>query len=165
MPYPDIAMLNTVSGFSHDVVHSYVAQLYLRKRMNEISGRLYNPKHLLHIQEQLAETKAIEGILNKADVWADKYHFNTDDPPAEDLLHARFRAKFWGANVITYRPYLENIMRQSHSGSRPEGSPIDPSVIEYAKKGINALINSTEAFHNVKDRRFIITNVFGTAHA
>ncbi|PSR78965.1 hypothetical protein BD289DRAFT_376004 [Coniella lustricola] len=165
MPYPDMTILTSVSGFSEDVVHSYVAQLYLRKRMNEISGRLYNPKHLLLISEQLAETRAIEAILSKAKIWADKYHFNRDDPPAEDLLHARFRAKFWGANVITYRPYLENIMRQSHSRTRPEGSPIDPAVIECAKKGINALINSTEAFHNVKDRRFIITNVFGTAHA
>jgi hypothetical protein len=158
-------MLIRVSGFNPDVVHSYIAQLYLRKRMNEISGRLYNPKRVLRINEQLTETKMIESILNTAEIWGNKYHFKTDDPPAEDLLHARFRAKFWGANVITYRPYIENIMRQSHSGSRPEGSPIDPSMIEYAKRGINALINSTEAFHNVKDRRFVITNVFGTAHA
>ena len=32
-------------------------------------------------------------------------------------------------------------------------------------KGVKALIESTRAFHGVEDKRFIITNVFGTAHA
>ena len=44
-------------------------------------------------------------------------------------------------------------------------SDIDEVVFENAKKGIDAVIKSTVAFHGLEDKRFIITNVFGTAHA
>lgn len=38
-------------------------------------------------------------------------------------------------------------------------------MVEYACKGIAALIKSTEAFHGLRNKRFGMTNVFGTAHA
>ncbi|KAL2014990.1 hypothetical protein VTK56DRAFT_6549 [Thermocarpiscus australiensis] len=38
-------------------------------------------------------------------------------------------------------------------------------VIEYATRGVRALIESTRAFHGLKEKRFIVTNIFGTAHA
>ena len=37
--------------------------------------------------------------------------------------------------------------------------------LRLATRGIQALIESTRAFHNLPEKRFIITNVFGTAHA
>ncbi len=42
---------------------------------------------------------------------------------------------------------------------------LDPKILDYAKKGIKALIESTRSFHGLGDKRPIITNVFGTAHA
>ena len=39
--------------------------------------------------------------------------FKDDDPPATDILTARFRAKYWGAKVITYRPFIEMILEHS----------------------------------------------------
>ncbi|KAF9769018.1 hypothetical protein IL306_013624 [Fusarium sp. DS 682] len=42
---------------------------------------------------------------------------------------------------------------------------IDHQVIELAKKGHKALIESTRAFHGLGDKWPIITNIFGTAHA
>lgn len=42
---------------------------------------------------------------------------------------------------------------------------ITQDTIEYAKKGIRALIESTRAFHGLPDKRFVVTNIFGTAHA
>jgi hypothetical protein len=40
-------------------------------------------------------------------------HWNDGDPPATDVLRARFRAKYYGAKVITYRPFLEMVLNNS----------------------------------------------------
>lgn len=171
-------------GFTPAVVNSYLAQLWLRRRLNEISGQLYNPNYRLELPRQLKITQEIEqNILDKKDVAGGSYAFDVNDAPADDILHARFRAKFWGANVLTYRPYIENIMSWSHARRHPDEyrgkgygsasvpsnattpSDIPPIVIRYACKGINVLLRSTEAFHGLRDKRFIITNIFGTAHA
>ncbi|KAF3760800.1 hypothetical protein M406DRAFT_216035, partial [Cryphonectria parasitica EP155] len=184
LPYPDMTVLHDELGFSEEVVNSYMAQLYLRKRMNEISGQLYNPKHRPVYDEQVDITHNIELMLAHKDVWAMKFAFDVKDDPSEDILHARFRAKFWGANVITYRPYIENIMRWCYGRCHPEEArdlpqctllrdymhvknpdELPPGVLDNARKGIAALMQSTQAFHGLKDKRFIITNVFGTAHA
>lgn len=176
-------MLHQELGFPEEVMNSYGAQLYLRKRLNEISGQLYNPKYRLNLDDRLKVTAGIQTIFEHQSLWAASYAFDTEAPPAEDILSARLRAKFWGANVITYRPYVETIMGWSHARKHPEEyrdqafssfsvpsnattpSDIDPVIIEYAKRGVKAVIKSTEAFHGLKDKRFIITNVFGTAHA
>lgn len=108
-------------------------------------------------------------------------------PPANDILTARLRAKFYGAQVITYRPYVEQILELSSLSSVPldrsAGAPyaiemssfVDGQVfiqtsrfhkhLQYAKRGIRALINSTRAFHGLGGGRLIVTNVWGTAHA
>ncbi|KAI7908360.1 hypothetical protein M9X92_012231 [Pyricularia oryzae] len=43
--------------------------------------------------------------------------------------------------------------------------PNDKTVLALAKTGINALVHSTKAFHNLAERRYIVTNIFGTAQA
>lgn len=182
LPVPGMVVLCNELGFSPAVVNSYLAQLWLRRRLNEISGQLYNPNYRLDITRRLKITAEIENdILDKKDVAGGSYAFNVNDPPAEDILHARFRAKFWGANVLTYRPYIETILQASHARMHPEQyrnaayssatsegttpEEMQPLVIRYACKGIDVLFKSTEAFHGLRDRRFIITNIFGTAHA
>lgn len=183
IPLPNMVVLHNELGFSEEVVNSYMAQLWLRKRLNEISGQLYNPKYRLELDARLKITNTIEEMLADKHVWARDFAFNVNDPPGEDILHARFRAKFWGANVLTYRPYIENILRWSHAVRHPEEyrdkaynslsvpsdvttpSDIPQVVMDYACKGIKVLFKSTEAFHGLRDKRFIITNVFGTAHA
>lgn len=184
IPVPNGVILAEM-GFTGEVVNSYLAQLWLRKRLNEISGRLYDPTYTLDLQNRLRITREIEeDILSKVGVAGGIYAFDeNDDLPAEEILHARYRAKVWGANVLTYRPFLENIMGWTHAKRHPEEyvekaftsaavpstattpSEISPVVIEYAKKGIDVLMKSTKAFHGLRDKRFIITNVFGTAHA
>lgn len=183
LPYPNMTMLHQELGFPEEVMNSYGAQLYLRKRLNEISGQLYNPKYRLNLEDRLKVTQGIQTIFEHQSLWAASYAFDTSAPPAEDILSARLRAKFWGANVITYRPYVETIMGWSHARRNPQEyrenafssfsvpsnattpSDIDPIIIQHANRGIQAVIKSTEAFHGLKDKRFIITNVFGTAHA
>ena len=39
--------------------------------------------------------------------------WDDDDEPATDILRARFRAKYYGAKVITYRPFLEMVLEHS----------------------------------------------------
>ncbi|KAK3933897.1 hypothetical protein QBC46DRAFT_274875, partial [Diplogelasinospora grovesii] len=65
----------------------------------------------------------------------------------------------------TYTEFRSDVMVPAIGADARTPGDIPEQVIEYAAKGILALIESTRAFHNVEDKRFIITNVFGTAHA
>lgn len=200
---PNVGEATGTMGFPEHVIASYSAQLYLRKRLNEIHGLLYNPNHPFTPDNNNADSRKmklsyIESLLFNHNRWlAPQFHFATDDEPSKDILAARIRAKFWGAAVITYRPFVKDILDFSYgrkhmlTAGPPNGVdpppignyrhdvagvpsvPVDAKtpgeipleVIEYAKKGIRAIIESTRAFHNLDDKRFVITNVFGTAHA
>ncbi|KAH7205040.1 hypothetical protein BKA60DRAFT_579849 [Fusarium oxysporum] len=119
------------------------------------------------------------------------YAFTEYDPPAHDLLAARLRDQYWHAQIITYRPFIRMILEFNHNKKKYPASPnvlakpefrdavvyptiapstqdslyINPNVIDLARRGIKALIESTRVFHGLGDNRPIITNVFGTAHA
>jgi hypothetical protein len=109
---------------------------------------------------------------------------------ATDILGARLRAKYYGAQVITYRHFVIKILEMSSTPSTSTEQvsnefrdgveaprvdrnatkieDIDQKVLEYARNGLKALIHSTRAFHGVGDPaidRLIVTNVWGTAHA
>lgn len=116
LPYPNIQMMIEEMKFPAEVINSYVAQLFLRKRMNEISGRLYNPKQNLTLEARMTITADFQkNTLDNQIIWAKNYAFHEDDPPAQDILTARYRAKFWGAHVINYRPYVEDIIGWSNN--------------------------------------------------
>lgn len=174
LPYPHGIIMVETFGFDEPVVWSYHAQLYLRKRLNEISGKLYNPDKKVRPDDQGILSEIEESIFKNKDIWAGIYKFDLNEPPSDDILHARFRAKFWGANVITYRPSIQEILAISYRQAHPEEYPdnnqdtineISKTVLNNAIKGLNALQKSTQAFHGLHDKRFIITNPFGTAHA
>lgn len=193
MPYPNINLARQL-GFDDRVLQSYLAQLYLRKSLNQIHGMLYDPENPQPIQAPSGAPggNVIEYIQNTLDISfvPPEFKFNFDDPPAKDILSARLRAKYWGAQVITYRPFVRQILEFNYSRSMSSDSPvpmsgdfrsgvsvpvigpdarstndIPPEMIEYAAKGIHALIESTRAFHGLEEKRFVVTNVFGTAHA
>lgn len=191
LPYPDLIVMREKLGFSDEVAYSYAAQLYLRKRLNRISGSLYDPNNRPNAETQKQILAEIEKDLGEnSTLWLGEYKFDRNDPPARDILSARIRAKFWGANVITYRPSIKTVLdfghkRQNDFSEESERaiphedaggwatvrsdarspSDIDLVVFENARKGLDAVIKSTMAFHGLEDKRFIITNVFGTAHA
>lgn len=196
MPHPNMSLLE---GFDQRVLDSYLAQLYLRKHLNSIHRMFYAPDKNKNKDD--SEPKEFDPKFNNVGLVADavssmewvaqSFAFKEDDPPAEEILAARLRAKYWGAQVITYRPFIRQILIWSDKMQNHPSSPhmhpvsefrqgilapvIDPSaksrqdiqpmVIEYAKRGIKALIESTRAFHSLGSERPIITNVFGTAHA
>ncbi|KAK7220557.1 hypothetical protein V2G26_008560 [Clonostachys chloroleuca] len=193
MPHPSMILM---AGFDQRILDSYPGQLYLRTHLNSIHRMFYAPDD----PDGSINDNKFQNVDLVADAvsgmhWvAPSLSFKEDDPPGEDILSARLRAKYWGAQVITYRPFVRQILQFSYSvkngvqedvddpSSRwsefrsgiiapfihPDTKSlkeIDPAMIELARKGINALIESTRAFHGLGDQRPIITNVFGTAHA
>lgn len=195
MPYPNTNLARE-HGFDERVLQSYLAQLYLRKSLNKIHGMLYNPENPPPIQTPSGGPggniiEYIETLLDMRFV-PPEFKFNLNDPPAKDLLSARLRAKYWGAQMITYRPFIRQIIESNFNKSMSSESPpitaaaggfrsgiavspagpdapptdgIPQEMIPYAMKGIRALVESTRAFHGLKEKRYVVTNIFGTAHA
>ncbi|KAL7945666.1 hypothetical protein V8C42DRAFT_353212 [Trichoderma barbatum] len=187
MPQPNMSLLQ---GFDQRVVDSYPAQLYLRTHLNSIHRMFYSPDDSSK-PEGLKNVGLVAGGVSGMRWVPASFRFHEADPPASDILSARLRAKYWGAQMITYRPFVRQILQWSFEVKRHPSSPhipvmseyrdgiiapyirpdtktpsqLDPSIIELARKGVVALIESTKAFHGLGEKRPIITNVFGTAHA
>jgi hypothetical protein len=196
IPYPN-QYLASQYGFDPRVLSSFSAQLYLRKNLNQVHQVLYDPSksqqgplpQVPGLDAEFNIFKYIEEALDISRFVPPEFTFDLNDPPATDILSARLRAKYWGALMITFRPFIRQILHFNEKRTAlsspvpisgdfrseisvpvigPEAkteSDIDPRVIENAEKGVYALIQSTKAFHGLGPQRFIITNVFGTAHA
>jgi hypothetical protein len=190
MPHPNMSLLE---GFNQRILDSYPGQLYLRTHLNSIHRMFYAPEDPAKAgKDKFRNVGVVSDAVSGMHWVAPSFAFREDDPPADDILAVRLRAKYWGAQVITYRPFIRQILQFSHSIKNHASSPnfptvssefrqdvtapvihpkarthndIDPQVVELAKKGIKALIESTRAFHGLGDKRPIITNIFGTAHA
>ncbi|KAF4332503.1 hypothetical protein FBEOM_13698 [Fusarium beomiforme] len=190
MPHPNMSLLE---GFNQRILDSYPGQLYLRTHLNSIHRMFYAPEDPAKPgKDKFRNVSVLSDAVSGMHWVVPSFAFREDDPPADDILAARLRAKYWGAQVITYRPFVRQILEFSHSINNHASSPNFPSVssefrqdvaapvihsktrthgdidrqdVELAKKGIKALIESTRAFHGLGDKRPIITNVFGTAHA
>ncbi|GKU08132.1 unnamed protein product [Fusarium langsethiae] len=190
MPHPNMSLLE---GFNQRILDSYPGQLYLRTHLNSIHRMFYAPEDPAKAgKDKFTNVDVVSKAVCGMNWVAPSFAFREDDPPADNVLAARLRAKYWGAQVITYRPFIQQILLFSHSIKNHASCPnflnassefrqdvnapmihskartirdIDPRVVELAKKGIKALIESTRAFHGLGDKRPIITNIFGTAHA
>ncbi len=180
------------TAYDHEtVVLFYSAQTFLRTRLNnahdEIYGKAGTGQPLPQIRDMLRahdlvltewRTKLPPGLR-----WEDK------DPPSSNILHARLRAKYWGARYIITRPFLDYVMHimpyitstsdVERAAKDARGDPRDPaevrlleaiagmprSEIEAAVEScIDAAMQSTVAFDGIQDR-LIVTNIHGTAHA
>lgn len=116
----------------------------------------------------------VDSIPNMSTV-APSMVWSESDPPANEILAARLRAKYYGTEVITYRPFLKMVMNRpsrissGFSTEEPDDSipleNISPKIMNYTKLCIRAMENSTRAFHGMEGGRLIVTNVWGTAHA
>jgi hypothetical protein len=189
MPHPNMSL---VRGYDQLVLDSYLGQLYLRTHLNSIHRMFYAPEDPQKpTQDKFKKVEMVAEAVSSMYWVAKSFAFSEDDPPATDILAARLRAKYWGARMITYRPFIRQILHFTHALRQHPSSPnpmmfpevlqgttvpaidpgaksvsdIDPALINLASKGIKALVESTRAFHNLDGGRPIITNVFGTAHA
>jgi len=179
------------NAFRDQVDLYYSAQLFLRKRLNTIHRNLYSPQvslktgsemefYLLDNEETIIQWRNIKSPINS--VW------NEDDPPSEDILIARLRAKYYGAWYVCTRPYLDyalHVMDKYRAGVKLEKATVDakgnprPSELalfrgisrmeewrikDKARLCVRMAIRSTEALDAVPER-LIVTNIMGTAHA
>lgn len=128
--------------------------------------------------------------LKSIDIIAPNFKWDASKgEPAKDILAARLRAKYYGAEVITYRHFVLKILERSTTSEREQQitgeylpnieAPVvaqdatkiedfDDKVLQYAHEGLRALVHSTKAFYGLGDpgkERLIVTNVWGTAHA
>ncbi|KAJ9131258.1 Zn(2)-C6 fungal-type DNA-binding domain protein [Coniochaeta hoffmannii] len=158
-------------GFNPRILSSFSAQVYIRKNLNEIHQKLYSPSReevpqVAGLVTELLMVKYIEEALEITKCFPQEFQFGLNDPPARDILSARICAKWWEAQVITTRPFIRHILHLRETlDPQATKSAIPTSVIQNAEKGVIALIQSTRAFHGLEPGRFVITNVFGTAHA
>ncbi|KAM3075198.1 hypothetical protein ACMFMF_005877 [Clarireedia jacksonii] len=188
MPSPNLTDAINIEGFEYNVFLNYSHQLYARKHLNQLHNMFYKPdndsqfpsvyvgkepKHFMTIE-------AVEANIQFLMTWKE------DDPLPTNILDARMRAKFFGAEVITYRHFVLKILEHSEARSRnmepatdefrenvrvtsinknDRTDEIHPQALIYAKRGLKALIQSTTAFHGLGEGRLIVTNVWGTAHA
>jgi len=176
----------------HDnILLFYTAQMWLRKRLNQVHREMYGPDCLYQPLDQVREMlKGHESILSAWRVGLpEALRWNDSDPPATDILSARLRAKYWGARYVVNRPFLDyalHIMPHTRDGRRvPEvardvhGNPRDKAEIhlfeaiegmgvsetwQASKRCIDAAMQSTVALDGVPDR-LVVTNIHGTAHA
>jgi hypothetical protein len=136
--------------------------------------------------------QAAEFNLKHMDVVAPNMTWNVDaGDPANNILEARLRAKYYGAQVITYRHFIIEIMKRNFNPTSGKSAldskeemntefgpgvdvptvavgpeePIPEVVLHLARCGLKALIYSTTAFHGLGEGRLIVTNIWGTAHA
>ncbi|EGX96258.1 C6 finger domain protein, putative [Cordyceps militaris CM01] len=189
IPHPNMSLLE---GFAQPVLDSYLGQLYLRTHLNCIHRMFYGPGDPTKngiLDMPYKNVDFVSAAVSGMEWVAKSLVFREEDPPATDILAARLRAKYWGAQVLTYRPFLRQMLQFSFAKNHPTiGQPpssefraeveapridpqarsvedLDPHILVLSQKAIKALIESTRAFHGLGDKRPIITSVFGTAHA
>lgn len=122
----------------------------------------------------------------------DQLAWSDDDPPATDILAARLRGKYYGARYVATRPYLDyalHVMPEIGKGRKLEELTKDANgnqrenelklftamkdhmstdfIKQKCRICIKSAMLSTVAFDGVagSNRRLIVTNIMGTAHA
>ncbi|KAI6330757.1 hypothetical protein MCOR28_011565 [Pyricularia oryzae] len=175
MPTPNLQHM-IECGIDQRVAYSYHTQIWLRKTLKNAHTMLYGPKSEREGYSLIKLVEVLHSNLTDSEaVWWPKFHDHDPQTPADNILDARLRAKYWGAMNIICRPIIKSILMLDCQGMQ-EGldttdplnellDPNDKTVLKIAERGINALIHSTKAFHNLAKRRYIVTNIFGTAQA
>lgn len=190
--YEDLARHKRRKGeINNDIMMFYTAQMYLRKRLNQVHRELYGPECL---NLPPTEVRAmLDGHQATLDKWRaslpDALKWSDGEKPPPDILSARLRAKYWGAQYVVNRLFLDyalHIMRPVREGRSVEkaaldahGNPRDKAEIHLFKaiqltgedavwdacrRCIEAAMQSTVALDGVPGR-LVVTNIHGTAHA
>ncbi|KAF4965133.1 hypothetical protein FSARC_7033 [Fusarium sarcochroum] len=173
MLYPNMSLLE---GFERRVLEGFLGQLYLTKHLNIAHRMFFATTDTTHIGwNQTSSIEVVSQFVLNMDWVPPSFDSSENHPPADDILTARLWAKYWGAQVITFRPFVLQVLRYERTDGNLTSSPnftavsklsrVQIGVMEGAKKGIKALIESTRAFYGLREERPIITSVFDTAHA
>ena len=134
------------------------------------------------VNVNLENTGKLDSLLEKwKNVLPKPLQWDENSPLATDILDARLRAKYYGAKYIIHRPLLYSALEKpeisahlvdSHLGKMPPPSSLATSerpeteILEACRTCVDSAVASTLAFDGIaNDRRLIVTNIFGTAHA
>lgn len=127
------------------------------------------------MQDHFPVIESIVGSIPDINTLAPSMVWSETDLPANEILAARLRAKYYNTEIISYRPFLKMVMNRSSriSNEFNEGSLnndlsseyVPLKIIDYARLCIRAMENSTSAFQGIGGGRLIVANVWGTAHA
>lgn len=178
--------------YTHEtVVLFYSAQTFLRTRLNNAHREVYGNHEAERSPMQIREMlRGHDLILTQ---WRTQLpqglRWEDDDPPSPNILHARLRAKYWGARYVITRPFLDFVMHVmpyisspadvGHAANDAQGNPRELAEVRLleaiasmprsevwaaVKSCIEAAMQSTVALDGVPDR-LIVTNIHGTAHA
>ena len=152
----------------------YLAHIALRKLLNRAHTALYKQdKTQLDAPRSLAIARELDYQL---EAWKthlpEPLNWNSSDPPSNDINAARLRAKYFGARYIIHRPFVyyalhSNQHRQTTADVEGREDISQSELEQNCRKCIDSARQSTTAFHafDPDDKRPIVTNIFGTAHA
>ena len=169
----------------------YVAQTFLRRRLNQIHQELYGQECLKQSVAQVAAILAShEEVCSQwRDTLPPDLNWDDDDELPADILDARLRGKYWGARYLANRPFLdyalhimphvrdgmtiEDAAKDAHNNSRVPAEILifkaihsmgERAIWAATQRCIECAMHSTVAFDGVPDR-LVVTNIHGTAHA
>ncbi|KAK3643851.1 hypothetical protein LTR56_009946 [Elasticomyces elasticus] len=174
-----------------DVLLFYTAQLWLRRKLNEVHRQMYGSEYVGKPLQEIREM--LLGHDSLLDLWREglppALRWVDDAPPPSDILNARLRAKYWGARYVVNRPFLDyalHVMPHVKNGKTvrevakdANNDPRDEADIQLfeaiagmtnldiwnaCERCIAAALKSTVAFDGVPSR-LVVTNIHGTAHA
>jgi hypothetical protein len=173
------------------IILHYTAQMFLRKRLNQVQRQLYGSDCL---DQPLPEIQAMlhgheETLRGWRAMLPPGLNWTCDELPPAEILSARLRAKYGGACYMVNRPFLDyalHIMPHVKDGKSVDEVALDArgnprheadvhlfNAIRYMGEGeveaacrrcVEAAMQSTEALDGVPNRP-VVTNIHGTAHA
>ena len=128
---------------------------------------MYAPDKIIKMNMDKATKGVVESLilamdgLEDARSQAPMVAWTDNDPPADNIIEARLRGKFYGARNVTYRHFLRAVLEA------PEGTNLPLQILEYAKRCVQAMKHSCKSFSACTQpgERLIVTNCWGTAHA
>lgn len=109
----------------HNIFNSFTAQILLRKHLNQVHRDLYEGDCLgLSLTEvQLMLLRHGQTLDKWRATLPPDLQWDDNEPPPKEILRARLRAKYWGAQLVINRPFLGyalHIMPYVKSGSSVE---------------------------------------------
>lgn len=170
----------------------YTAQLFLRRKLNQIHREMYGSDCLSQSLDQVRGTLGSYELLLHSwrESLPDGYKWDDQEKPADNILAARLRAKYYGARYLVNRPFLDyalhimpaikdgrsvrDVARDVHGEPRHEADVhifeaiqgmSESEIWRACRRCIEAAIQSTVAFDGVPEHDLIVTNIHGTAHA
>jgi hypothetical protein len=110
--------------------------------------------------------ESLRGSLEDSHGIAPPWVWNEFNQSTDYIVAARVRAKYWGGIVIIYRPFLRMILNNNtlQGDAHMPFEEVSPLIVSYARGCIQALVQSTQAFHDAPGA-FVLSNQWGTAIA